>query len=132
MLVVSVASELEPPFQFRRENLSTNAVVRVCLPADISNEMILIGLLAKQLSFPDYFGENWDALEECLRDLSWLPAGPIVLEHVDVPLVRDVANARIYIAMLADATRETSRADRPLRVVFPPDFRDQISWLLRL
>lgn len=132
MSVVSVAGGLEPPFQFRRENLSTNAAVRVCLPADISNEMILLSLIAKQLSFPDYFGENWDALEECLRDLSWLPAGPIVLEHADVPLIRDIANARIYIAILADATRETSRPDRPLRVVFPPDFRDQISWLLRL
>ena len=24
---------------------------------------------------PDYFGENWDALTDCLMDLSWLP-GP--------------------------------------------------------
>nr|WP_245313557.1 barstar family protein [Bradyrhizobium sp.] len=94
--------------------------------------MILLGLLAKQLGCPDYFGENWDALEECLRDLSWLPTGPVILERADVPLVRDIANARIYLAILADATHETSRSDRPLHVVFPADFHGQISWLLRL
>lgn len=31
------------------------------------------------LQFPDYFGENWAALAECLTDLSWLPAKGYVL-----------------------------------------------------
>lgn len=28
---------------------------------------------ATALEFPDWFGHNWDAYADCLRDLSWLP-----------------------------------------------------------
>jgi RNAse (barnase) inhibitor barstar len=39
----------------------------------------LMDALAVGFSFPDYFGRNWDAVDECLRDLSWLPADGYVL-----------------------------------------------------
>lgn len=45
----------------------------------ISDAGELLDALAVGFSFPDYFGRNWDALEECLRDLSWLPAEGYVL-----------------------------------------------------
>ena len=40
-------------------------------------------LVAKALTFPDWFGGNWDAFEDCLSDLSWNPAPGYVLllEH---------------------------------------------------
>jgi hypothetical protein len=34
---------------------------------------------AAALQFPCYFGENWDAFDECLTDLEWLPADAYVL-----------------------------------------------------
>jgi hypothetical protein len=35
--------------------------------------------IAKALRFPDWFGGNWDALEDCLGDLSWRPGSGHVL-----------------------------------------------------
>ena len=34
----------------------------------------LLSVLARELAFPAYFGANWDALADCLTDLSWAPA----------------------------------------------------------
>lgn len=41
-----------------------------------------LGLLGRTLSFPSWFGRNWDALEDCLTDLSWIEA-PGLLIHVE-------------------------------------------------
>lgn len=127
--VVSVASGIEPPFQFHWEDSSVNVAARASLPVNIPDKMSLLGLIAKQLSFPDHFGMNWDALEECMRDLSWLPLGNVILEHAEVPLMRDVASAKTYVAILADATRKTSKSDHPLHIRFPIGCIDQITWL---
>jgi RNAse (barnase) inhibitor barstar len=35
--------------------------------------------IARVLHFPDYFGHNWDAVYDCLTDLTWLPAAGYVL-----------------------------------------------------
>ena len=31
------------------------------------------------LAFPGYYGRNWDAFEEMVNDLSWLPAAGYVI-----------------------------------------------------
>jgi hypothetical protein len=39
----------------------------------------LLDELARALEFPAHFGRNWDALEDCLNDLSWLEADGYVI-----------------------------------------------------
>lgn len=53
---------------------------------DVRTKGGLLARIAERLSFPDWFGHNWDALEDCLGDLSWLPARGyvVMLEDADV------------------------------------------------
>lgn len=39
----------------------------------------LFASMARALEFPAWFGANWDALEDCLGDLSWRPGEGHVL-----------------------------------------------------
>jgi len=39
----------------------------------------LLARIADALEFPWWFGQNWDALADCLGDLEWLPAEGYVL-----------------------------------------------------
>ncbi len=43
--------------------------------------------LTKVLKFPDYFGRNFNALDECMSDLEWLDFSACVLVVTDVQLV---------------------------------------------
>lgn len=47
--------------------------------ATIRVKQELFSAMAKALRFPDWFGANWDALNDCLRDLEWLPGEGCVL-----------------------------------------------------
>jgi RNAse (barnase) inhibitor barstar len=51
--------------------------------AKVRDKSGLLAALSRSLGFPDWFGGNWDALQDCLGDLSWRPApGYVVaLEH---------------------------------------------------
>jgi len=42
--------------------------------AHVRDKKGFLDQIAKALHFPSYFGRNWDALNDCLSDLDWLPA----------------------------------------------------------
>ena len=48
-------------------------------PDELSSSSALFGALSREFQFPDYFGENWDAVADCLGDLEWLDEKRFVL-----------------------------------------------------
>ena len=53
--------------------------------AQVTDKEAFLEAVGKALNFPDWYGHNWDALADCLTDLSWMAADGyvIILEHSD-------------------------------------------------
>lgn len=88
---------------------------------------------ARALNFPEYFGHNWDALEECLADLEWLPARGYILLITDAQAVIE-DNEEEYetlLEVLNDAGeawskgQTTSGQRAPFHVLFVVSERDK-------
>ena len=47
----------------------------------ITSKQELLNALAEALDFPQYFGNNWDALEDLLCDFSWREEGDVSVFH---------------------------------------------------
>lgn len=95
----------------------------------------LFAEFARAMKFPDYFGHNWDALEECLADLEWLPAKGYVLLITDAVSVlpNDDTEYENLLEILSDAGEtwgngqaETSaRRGTPFHALFAVSERDR-------
>lgn len=47
---------------------------------EMETKLDFMRAMDKAFGFPPYFGENWDALWDCMRDLYWIKETEIVLE----------------------------------------------------
>ena len=68
----------------------------------------LIEEMARVFQCPEGTGHNWDALEECLADLEWLPAKGyvLVIDNADELLADSPDDYRTFIEMLKDVAEE--------------------------
>ncbi|WP_242908607.1 barstar family protein [Actinomadura terrae] len=79
-------------------------------------------LCAEVFAFPEWFGGNWDALEDCLADLSWAPAcaGYVVLYESWAELAEaDQASFRTILDVFADAVEAWRDTPTPMTVLLP-------------
>lgn len=102
------------------------AVVRVVRGKKSRSEAEFFNEFAAALQFPDYFGENWDALSECLTDLEWLPGDAylLVFTESDLLLDREARAWPLLFKVLESVAAEWARAHdsqnvpRPFHAVF--------------
>jgi RNAse (barnase) inhibitor barstar len=81
----------------------------------ITNAPAFFDECARVLEFPAWFGRNWDALADCLSDLSWLPATTHVLlwERHRVLAKRDPVAWRNACEVMAEKAAESGKRGVP-------------------
>lgn len=108
------------------------------IPSGIIEKQQLLQKISDQLHFPSYFGFNWDALFECLRNLEWISEKNVFLVHHDVPSLPE-KDLRNYLEILQDSVafwstdeknRYQPRDEHYLFVVFPVHCRDTVEKIL--
>lgn len=96
---------------------------------NIRNGDNLLEQLSEKLKFPNYFGNNWDALNDCLGDLSWIDQRNIIIVHC-TPIQLSKDEMSIYIRILTRSMSEWLKwhdgTIHQLEVVFPKNCQRQI------
>lgn len=97
------------------EALIAEAALRVREIAPGATKDELLAAIADALVLPDYFGNNWDALEECLQDLEYDG-------HLLVLVIRRAAmlwqSMPRDMSTLVDTWLAASSGERGLHLVF--------------
>jgi RNAse (barnase) inhibitor barstar len=98
----------------------------IIVPPRLESKTALLAFLKEALRFPDYFGDNWDALNDCLADVAE-GAEKFVLVHHDLPLESEPAEQRTYLEIVGHAAVAASRLD----LVFPGAYRTRVMEIIR-
>jgi len=124
---------------------SLRVVVRFLRGKKMARLPSLYDEFAAALQFPYYFGENWNAFSECIRDLEWMPGDVYVFVITDAKNVLAAASHDQFEALttlLEESGREWSQPvedsevwDRPaiaFHVIFQCDESDKQAMRSRL
>lgn len=112
------------------------------IPKGVSSKAELLKIYAGMLKFPDYFGHNWDALEDLLKRLDWIDRDNVVVYHTDLPLLKNddmqkylsVLNATAFGVQLWDKAEAVKKLGfkpkNSVRFVFPTNLKKKIEYLI--
>lgn len=92
----------------------------------------LLGNLAVKLKFPDYYGFNWNAMEELMREFDWIPNKRIVIFHTDLPNLLPIEE-KTYLEVLQECVEYWWHKENPsheLTVIFPPALEDKVRQII--
>ena len=92
----------------------------------INSKDELFKQLSVKLEMPNYFGYNWDALSDCLRDFHWIEQQKIILVHDDYPQLNE-HELSTYLQVLFEAVQDWKEGEEhSLEVVFPESVRSLV------
>ncbi len=99
------------------------------LPVDLrscDNAGTAMREIAEILQFPDWFGENLDALADCLNDLSWLPSEGyvLVLEHTSEWRTQEADTFATVLEILNDTAQHWAANRVPFWTFLPVSTRE--------
>ena len=81
-----------------------------------------IKAMRRDLQFPEWFGGNLDALNDCLTDFSWRPASGYVIAVSGSEMLRATPTSLATLnEVLSCAVEEWERRDVPFRIFYLQD-----------
>jgi hypothetical protein len=90
---------------------------------EICDKQSFLRKIAMVMKFPDYFGQNWDALDECMTDLEWCAAERYVLIYDQPDVFAKAAPTEWEVAydILRSSVAHWQATDTPMDILFIGD-----------
>ncbi len=83
----------------------------------VSDKATFLAAIAAACDFPEWFGNNWDALADSLGDLSWAPAAGYVLLYEHHVGYESSPEWSMVVSILEETTQRWERAGVPFFVL---------------